>query len=658
MIPLILKIALSALLFYSSFVCVYVNLIKEQFDLLSLFFSLSLCSLCFLLFWHVYQHIKTSPKENIESKSNTPPYFLALCLISLLIGFFNVHSQYSRGLHISEIGQFSAMTNNTIDYSYTQQQTPLDYYFSSFSRQIMHESKFSLRSHTMLFYLLLCLILPLGLYYYSSFLISALGSLFFLINHVTRLHCVDGRPLNLALLTGFLFLFFYISYFTQSKQKQSLIPVLCSQYLFIVSIGLQPVIFTCALFLSSFWLFFYSQKEIFKKLFLSHVIISALSFPFYFKMLLFGQSTEKFKEFSFSSIAHYFEEWSISHLVQKYFFTFYDKMCPSFFLPLLGWVLLLALTKQKPHKKTGLLLSSVILFPLLFDALFLMGIQYHYNNWYFIVFSLFLIFCFAFLCQDLDSYLKTKKYYFYILTFFLMLFTGNVYLQTQQIKNETRFYHPYRDNSVEKVYDYLKEKGSPEDFILELQLIPVLDDHTGTDIQNQNMILHKQKIHPAFFISKMIQYTKTPPFFYEWPITDIYYTNKINPNSQKIFLIQKNDIHEDNYAERVLSQFLPKKLIGYYSVFELTLSSSNKEREYIQFLHKIKEKTPKKYQNSLLETLMYYAYQKREKEKFNRLLQNYRELKNHLPEYTKNFKYPIHFDHQRRIKYFESLNWN
>ena len=663
-IPLLFQVFLSALLFYSSFVSVYINLTKKQFDFLSLFFSFSLCSLCLLLFYHVYQNIKQELSKKDTTKINKnitplPSYFLAVCFISLLIGFFNVHSQYPRDLTQPESYQFRDSNQfNTINTSYIQQQPPLDYYFSALSGQLFHASKFSVRFHTMLFYLLLCLILPLGLYYYSSLLVSSLGSLLFLINHITKLHAVDARPLNLALLTGFFFLFFYINFF-HSKQKQSLTPIICSQYLFILSIGLQPVIFVITLFLSSFLPLFYSKKEIFKKLFLSHIITAILSSPFYFKILAFGNEASKFKEISLSSIGHYFSKWNIFHFVQKYFFTFYDKISLSFFLPLLGWILLVMLKKQKPDKKTLLLLSSVILFPLLFDALFSIGIWYHNNNWYFITFSLFLIFFFIFICQSLDSYLKHKKYYLYILIPFLILFSGNIYLQTLKIKKETKsLVHDV--NSIEKVYDYLKENGSSEDFCLEISLRPPLNGYS-LNISTQQIFFYDSKSTPTIVL-KWIQYTKEPPFFSESVSLQIYYINwnteKSYKKSQKVFFISHRKAKMEDISEQILSQLLPKKLIGQFAVFELTLSNTNKEQEYIHFLHKIKDKTPKKYQISLLETLIYYSYKKKDKTEFNKLLQEYKELKSYLPKYSSSFKYPIHFDHQRRIKFFESLNWN
>ena len=663
MIPTILKICLSALLFYSSFVSIYINFVNKQVDFYSLFFSISLCSLCFLLCYHVYQTIKEELQKNHDKTKAI--LLLSLCLASLSIGFFNTRSIYEkRAISNDETSQFGR-NSNTIKNSQAEQQPPLDYYFSAFSEKLFHTtSKFSIRFHAMLFYFILCCILPLGLYYYSSLLISVLGSLLFLNNNLITLNSVNARPLNLALLTGFLFLFFYLSFY-QSKKKQSLIPVICSQYLFVLSIGLQPVIFIMTLFCSSFHLFFHSEKDILKKLFVSHIITGILAAPFYFNMLIFGKSTEKFKEISLSSILHYFSKLDLFNFIQKYFLSFYSKMSLSFLSLLLGWILLTVLTKQKLNKKTLLLLSSAFIFPWFFDAIFLIGIYYTMADHYFIVFSLILIFLFIFIFQDLNNYLKHNKFYFYILIPFLILFSRGIYLQTLKTNYLTSGFKYHSGHSVEEVYDYLKEKGVPEDFVLEIRLMPILGPNFSY-IKNHKMLFYDLKKHPTF-INKTKKYTTKPPFFYENNSFTIYYINflesKVSYNkTQKVFFITRKDKisveRRENLSYQVLSQLLPEKLIGNFAIFTLTLSSKNKEKEYIHFLLQAKDKTPKKHQSSLLETLIYYAYQEKRKTEFKKLLQEYKEITNHQPKYVKTFKYPARFDHLRRIKYFENLNWD
>ena len=442
-----------------------------------------------------------------------------------------------------------------------------------------------------------------------------------------------------------------------------MIPVICSQYLFIFSIGLQPVIFTITLFLSSFWLFFYSQKEILKKLLLSHIITAILCCPIYFKILTFGKSAKKFKEISFSSILHYFRELSLFDLMQKYLLVFYSKMSLSFLLLILAWILLTALKKQRPNKKTLLLLSSVFIFPLLFDFIFQVGIHYKMEFHYFIIFSLILIFLFIFICQDLNKHLKYKKNYFYILSAFLVLFFTNAWLQTLKINQSIKFFKFYSGYKVDQIYDYLKKKGCPEDFAIEIRLMPVLAPRFSY-IKNQRILFYDPKKHPAL-INYFKKYTTSPPFFYEEDSFSIYYIdwnkNSHDKNQQVFFITRKDKIsveRHENASYQILSQFLPEKLIGNFAIFTLTLSSQNKEEEYIRFLQQVKDKTAKRYQSSLLETLIYYSYKKKKKSEFNKLLQEYREINSYQPEYVKIYKYPSRFDHLRRVKYFERLIWH
>ena len=321
MIYILFKIFLSLLLYYASFVSIYMSFIKnKQYDLLTVFFVLTLCLFSAFSFYRVYGFIKSNLSKSFMSiksiqtmklfikknfqNNQIALVILTLSLISFFIGFFNIYTQYSRGLENPELAQyFSSLSNNIVDGSKKQQQPPLDYYFTAFSQSVFGDSKFAVRFHAMSFYLILSFILPLGLYFFcSSIWITIIGSLLFLFNHVIRLHSVDARPLNLALLTGFLFLFFYLSYCKSNSnceiKKDSIFPILASQYLFVVSIGLQPVIFIVSLFLSSFSLLLVNKKTIFKRLFITNIITAILTAPFYFNMFLFGKSAYKFKKVS------------------------------------------------------------------------------------------------------------------------------------------------------------------------------------------------------------------------------------------------------------------------------------------------------------------------------------------------------------------------
>ena len=164
----------------------------------------------------------------------------------------------------------------------------------------------------------------------SSFFSSLIGTLLFLMNHRVCLHSIDGRPLSLALLTGFIFLFFYLSCIQKKNcKKEDIFWIISSQYLFAVSIGLQPIIFIITLFLSSFWL---TQKKLFKLLFFSHALTAVLVLPYYIKMILFARKADKYRDGFIDRTLSYIENFNIQSFFQRFFSEFYDQMWMVFLL--------------------------------------------------------------------------------------------------------------------------------------------------------------------------------------------------------------------------------------------------------------------------------------------------------------------------------------
>ena len=665
---------LTCFLCYASTVSVYLSFFKSRnFDFLTLFFVLTLVSLCLFSFWQIYQTIKNSPleKQLLKNTANTHYFIerlknkrflivLIFCLISLLVGFFNVYTQCFRGLQISETVQLMVSRHlpaNIMETSYRQQQPPLDYYFSSFSSKLWGDSKFSVRFHAMAFYLILSLILPLMLWFFcSSFWLVGLGILLFSINHAIRLHSVNGRPLSLALLTGFLFFFFYMAYCNKSRsEKESLFfPVLSSQYLFVMSIGFQPVVFIVALFISSFWLLLKNKKVIFKKLFLSHALTALLTLPVYIKMYSFGQDAYKFKNFSLEKISSYMENYNILDLFKRYFFPFYEQLLPSFLLLVVGLVAVVFIRK-KISDLTVQIGSALIVFPLLFDFLFNMAINYRMNYWYFIVWSLFVIFFCILGLNEVLQLLKNKHWKTYLLLSVGMLFLWNSYSQITTIRRESQFRYPYINNDVERAWDYLKEKGNPEDMLVELSLVQPPDLRTMGNLGSTSFIFYEPKIHPIL-THYYIEITKTPPFFYELKEDQISYINweeVPKKENQKIFFVVVND-REENKAYSVLSGFMEEYRIGGFSIFEWSVKTENREREYKRFLVHLIERTPPKYRAALYETLLYYACKNRNESQFSQLLKEYRALEPFLDEFITDVKLPSRFALRRRARYFEN----
>ena len=676
----LLQILLSLLLYYSCLVSIYISFIKnKQTDFLTFFFVLTLFLFASFSLYIVFQNLKNNLPDRSFFKKwdniNIKKIFkqnkkllivLILSLTSVLIGFFNVYTQYPRGVTGSEIAQYITAnpSSDIIDGSKRQQQPPLDYYLSSFSQSVFGESKFSMRFHTMIFYLMLSFILPLGIFFFcSSIWLTAIGSLLFLFNHVIRLHCVDARPINLALLTAFLFLFFYLSYFKNfnkcESDKNSLFFILAGQYLFTVSIGLQPVIFIISLFFSSFWLFLLNKKTAFKKLFITHIAAASLTAPFYFNMFLFGKSAYKFKKISIDSIKSYFSDLEIFYFIEKYFFSFYRELS-FFFLTVIISFIIFYLFKKRLKTPLVLIASSVLLFPLLFDFIFQAGIIWHgLNNWYIIVFSLFLILFVTLSLVEIDSALSSYSGRIYFKVCLCVLFIVSLFAQIQNIKAKTQFEFPYSDNSIEKVYEYLKEEDDRADIIAIDFSLKSIAGHRAEHVGLRKSLFYDQG---NFLINSFsLEYAQSPPYFYEIKSDRIYYIEKslteITGRDLKVLFIVKRDEDIDK-AVQILSHFIEGLVIGEYVIFGLTLSGPDKEKKYIEFLSKVNKKTPKKYRGAVLETLIYYAYRNNNKGKFLQLLESYREIEPYLDEFIPELKYPSRFELKRRVKYFESLNWS
>ena len=682
----VFQLLLSLILCYGAFVSVYLSFLKNKhFDFLTVFFVFTLVLFALIFLYQIYQTFKEKgfyPQKTLSEKIKNPVLFmrtikknkkllilLTLCFISFLVGFFNVYSQYSRTPASPEIYQsFSYFySSDAMRESYRQQQPPLDYYFSAFSNQLWGKGKFSIRFHAMVFYLILSLVLPLILYFFCSSLWAVgFGSFLFSINHVIRLHSVNGRPLSLALFLGFLFLFFYMSYCKYGdnqfgKSGNRLFPVIASQYLFVLSIGFQPVIFIVCLFLSSFLLLFQNKKEIFKKLFLSHIVTALFSLPFYIKMYLYGQSAHKFKEPSFKKLSFYIEDYNILNLFKEYFYPFYEQLFPFLAFLFCGLGIVIFIQRKMPSLiiQVG---TALVIFPLLFDFLFKMIINWGVWSWYFIVWSLFLIFFFVLALNEVFDYLKRKRQVFlFLLIPAGVLFLYNSYSQILFIQEESRFWYPYRSNDAERVYDYLKEKANTNDIFIEITLSQPSSIREGP-LENLRFFFYESKVHPLFKGHHRIEVTQTPPFIYEQTSDTVFYVEweKVpKKENQKIFFIVSNDDTEkDDKAHFALSSFLKEQKIGKLSVFEWIFKTRNREKEYKEFLIHLLKKTPRRYQAALYETLLYYACKNKRKNKFKKLLKEYRKLEPFLEKPAPGkMNPPYRFALRRRAKFFKYGNY-
>lgn len=673
---LVFYILLGLLLFYSSFVSLYVSFFKHgHFDFLTVFFIFTLIAFTLTMFHQIYKFFQeklhlswknffkchTADKKNIIT-------LILIVVLTVITAYTHVHSQYPRGLHVAELAQYgSSESKDVIKSAWVQQQVPLDYYFHAFTHSLFERGKLAVRFHAISFYLILSFILPIGIWFLSSSLwVTGIGSLLFLANHSITLHSVDGRPLSLVLLTGFLFLFFYLLFFMKEEKKTNilnieLLSILASQYLFVMSIGLQPVILVISLFLSSF-LLFNKKREVFKSLFLTHCATGILSLPFYTKMISFGESSHKFSAVTWGKLASYIKNFNIGLVFQTYFFPFYEQLKYFFFYLVVGAFTLMIFKRKKSDVILTLILTSTI-FTLIFDLIFTSFINWWSNKWYFIVLGPLPIFLATFILKDFLTFTNSspsgKKFKKPMILIIVTLFSWNLYSQFAYMKKESQYWYPYMDDSIEQVYDYVKEHGTPDDFLVQLsftQLPFARSSYFGWVMES---ILRNEYEHPKV-ISYTIEITKTPPFFHELTkeiIPFIDWEKDSKQKEQKVFFVAQHDTTYD-HAYLVLSSFMEKVRIGRFSIFEWVFRGGNKEEKYKEFLAMLIEKTPHKYRAALYEILLYYACKNGNDKKFNSLLEDYRKLEPYLDEIVDDrLQFLPKFAIKRRWNFFKNQSY-
>ena len=141
---------------------------------------------------------------------------------------------------------------------------------------------------------------------------------------------------------------------------------------------------------------------------MTNMVTGILTMPFYINMFLFGKSAYKFKEVSTSTIKSYFLNFDFFYFVEKYFFSFYKEMS-LFFLAVLIALMVLVFIKKRLEKLLLIMFSSLILFSLLYDSVFQIGLLWNVqHNWYIIVLSLFLILFVVLSLKEIDKCLMSK----------------------------------------------------------------------------------------------------------------------------------------------------------------------------------------------------------------------------------------------------------
>lgn len=222
--------------------------------------------------------------------------------------------------------------------------------------------------------------------------------------------------------------------------------------------------------------------------------------------------------------------------------------------------------------------------------------------------------------------------------------------QITAIKYKTQYEFPYYDNSVQQVYDHLKEKGSHKDLIVFFNLVPLGAPRSG-NFGYSPLIHHVSGVHPVFVRPKWIS-SKYPGHH------SIYYVDFSHlPEVKKLFFVAVSDDEVDK-AHDALWNFLKGTQIGSYAVFELTFKEGDKQKQYTDFLTHLISRTPMKHRIALYDTLLYYMYKDKNKTSFEQLLEEYEQLEPFLDESSPFYNLPSRAIFKEKMEYFKSLNWH
>ena len=372
------------------------------------------------------------------------------------------------------------------------------------------------------------------------------------------------------------------------------------------------------------------------------------------------------KVFHWKKLTDYILNHDIFDVFKTYFFPFYEPLIIVCFALLFIFLGVLFFKKIKISILTVAMGVSLILFFLLYDFIFHIFVNWpSLNNWYYIVLNLHLNFFVVFALKELLSFfLKIKKkriLYFLPITIF---FFYACYLQILAIKNQTQFKYPYNDSSMEKVYNFLAVKGNPNDISMDFSLgtISARLIHARLQTYRSKTFFHNLEL-PKLIKYKKIKIDKTLDHkSFKDNFFIVYYIDKnlfLKKGTQKLFLVTHNNFpFRSDKSYGILSSVMEGLTFGKYAVFELSFKEENKEKEYINFLFDLIEKTPKNQRPVLHETLLYYACKNKNINQFNQLLKGYIGLKPFLNETSPYNDFPDYFFLERRVKYFKNINCN
>ena len=327
-------------------------------------------------------------KDSIKSLFLNPPRInkahLTLIIISLFVfSFLTLMSYDDVNLWLDEYTHAQNSQGNVIVGSARQQQPPGGYILSAFIGNMLGFEKIAIKLTgfiPMLVSLYVFQVLFIGKR--NFWLYSLLITTFFIIDFDVRYLSLEGRPVANGVMS-LSFCALAIKVFLQEDSKNNLMVFAFCNYLFLTSLGLQPV-FLLFSFGVSLLLFYLYKKEMFKnniRLALAVLIPALLFIPIQLNIIMRALIKQKFNDSFISGVHLWLNEFTLMHL-KGYFGNPY--MPKYWIISILLLSFLLFIKNFKRHNYIAhVLVFSLLIWLLIFDFSFNVFIQWPLHRYYF-----------------------------------------------------------------------------------------------------------------------------------------------------------------------------------------------------------------------------------------------------------------------------------
>jgi hypothetical protein len=409
------RIILCTISLYASLITSYKFIFTEKFhDFFSCIFFFSMLFVGWFSYkfgFYVLEEIyeKSLGQFKINNKS-----FPLILLFSIFFTFSSrsVYIENSkRSIWLDEYTQFKKVTddllvkNNIVNVAASEQQPPLDYFFSSSAFSFLGWSPLAVRIHAVVFYFILFALIFLYTWEkYRSLVTQSIIMMIFVSTPLFRYYAIEGRPTMLASLSIF---FYYIEVETFfQEQKKTFCPFLfLATFIAAMAIGIQTQLIVFIYSIIIYLTIFKKNRESSTKFLITHLAVLFACLPVL--ILMYNHSNQSHQFVSAQNI------WNVvlSKVNLLDFFNIVSYNITSSNFEYVFWILLLIasfktiFSKYSPVKSLG---YFFLFFPIALYFIFISIINWPFTRKYYISFLIFLLPLWMYVLHSLSKNLKAR----------------------------------------------------------------------------------------------------------------------------------------------------------------------------------------------------------------------------------------------------------